>query len=265
MQLHERREAETQAVLIGLWKRFSKNSIEKKSGFEVGTGRGEFDRPNAIAQVQLFRALGDWSEKPLQTAAKIRCLADVRFSLRVATAQQEYSGAGRCGRRKFPRSLSGANFRCSVSTSLFYGNDRQNEVPKRLQARELCLPRPLALAEICTSKLLPEVGAIKGDDPAHLMETGAHALANAISESLVACRRSYLRNRSGDSRRRLIFEVCRNDGCAVVVVARIEDQADRIPYPFGRLNCSQLVENEDVCLKHGTKNIQFCSLDGRVV
>ena len=59
--------------------------------------------------------------------------------------------------------------------------------------------------------------------------------------------------RSGDSRRRLIIEVCRNDGRAVVVIARIQDQADRIPDPFGRLNCSQFVQNQNVGLEHGAQ------------
>ena len=42
---------------------------------------------------------------------------------------------------------------------------------------------PLALPEVRAAELLPEVGAIEGDDPAHLMQTGAHALADAISRA----------------------------------------------------------------------------------
>ena len=51
MQLDQWREAEAQAVGVGLGKSFAQDLVEQKSGFEVGAGWGVLDGPHAIAQI----------------------------------------------------------------------------------------------------------------------------------------------------------------------------------------------------------------------
>ena len=60
------------------------------------------------------------------------------------------------------------------------------------------------------------------------------------------------RKRTRYCRGRMVFKICRDDGRAVVVIARIEDQAHRVPNPFGGLHGAQFVEHEDVRFEYRT-------------
>ena len=62
-----------------------------------------------------------------------------------------------------------------------------------------------------------------------------------------------------------IVKIGGNDGGAIVVVARIEDKADRVPDPFGWLDCSQFVECQHLGLEDRPQNFQFGGVHGIVV
>src|SRR5262249_30039961 len=107
--------------------------------------------------------------------------------------------------------------------------------------------------------------AIQSDNAAHLMQPGPHTLSDPVPESLAPRGRSYRRQRTGNSRCRLIFKVRGNDGRPVVVIARVEDQADGIPHPFRRLNGPEFVEDQNIGFEYGPQHIQLGGLDRRIV
>jgi hypothetical protein len=63
----------------------------------------------------------------------------------------------------------------------------------------------------------------------------------------------------------MIFEIRGDDGCAVVVVASVQNEADRVPDPLGRLDGAQFVEDKNVSFKDRAEDVQFSGLDGRIV
>ena len=63
----------------------------------------------------------------------------------------------------------------------------------------------------------------------------------------------------------LILKIRRDDRGAIVVVARVQDQADRVPNPFCRLHRAQFVQHQNVRFKDGTKNVQLGGLNSGVV
>src|SRR5579864_2650220 len=63
----------------------------------------------------------------------------------------------------------------------------------------------------------------------------------------------------------MVLEVRGDDGRAIVVVAGVQDQADRVPDPLSRLDGAKFVEDENVGFEDRAENIQFGSLDGCIV
>lgn len=94
MQLHERSVAKAEALLISLGERDSQNSVKEEAGFEIRSGRGVFDCADAVAQVELFRALLNRAKQALEASAEIGCFADVGLGLRVLAPQEEHGRAG---------------------------------------------------------------------------------------------------------------------------------------------------------------------------
>jgi hypothetical protein len=90
MQLDEGREAQAKPRLICLGEYLAKDRVEHKPGFEVGAGRSEFDVANPFPQIQPFRPFSCGIEQPVQAAAKVCRLAEIRLGLRVFAAQQKY-------------------------------------------------------------------------------------------------------------------------------------------------------------------------------
>ena len=120
------------------------------------------------------------------------------------------------------------------------------------------------LSSVCSSDALAEVAALHFDFATHLVQARAHAFANAIAKRLVsgdATQRSSC-FRSG---RRKVSEVGRNDRRALVIVASVEDVADGVPHPFGRLYRAEFIEHEHFGLEYWLENFQLRSLDARVV
>src|SRR5882757_8125358 len=72
-------------------------------------------------------------------------------------------------------------------------------------------------------ELLPEVGAVHAHDPAHLVQSRAHAFTYTVAESFVT-RRPRGRQRSRHRCRGFVGEICGDNGRAVVVVAGVEDE-----------------------------------------
>src|SRR5204863_4629001 len=60
------------------------------------------------------------------------------------------------------------------------------------------------LAEVRAAKLLPEISPVQRNNPAHLMQPGAHALADPVAERFSAARGPRSRHRAGSSGRRLV-------------------------------------------------------------
>src|SRR5215831_10543530 len=97
------------------------------------------------------------------------------------------------------------------------------------------------------------------------MQPRTHALSDPVSESFAPRGRSCGRERTGNSRCRLIFKVRGNDGRPVVVVARVEDQADGVPHPFRRLHGAEFVQDQNIGFEYRPKHIQLGGLDRRIV
>src|SRR5882672_4970801 len=108
-------------------------------------------------------------------------------------------------------------------------------------------------------ELLPKVRAVHADDAAHLVQARAHAFADAIAESFVACRPSG-RERSRHCCRRFVRKIRGDDGRADVVVAGVEDKAHRVPNPFGGPHSSEFVEHEHFCLENRLQQTEFSGL-----
>ncbi len=104
--------------------------------------------------------------------------------------------------------------------------------------------RKLALRNFCR-KSSPSILI----DAAHFMQAGAHALSDAVAKSFAARGGSRWRNRTIRAGGGLIVKIGRNDGGAVVVIAGIENQADRVPNPFSRLYRAQFVEDQDIAFQ----------------
>src|SRR5580700_6060357 len=128
-----------------------------------------------------------------------------------------------------------------------------------------CLARRADLAKICAAKFLPEVETIELDDAAHFVEAGTHALSNAVAESLFPHSGASCGQRTSTCRGGLVVEVRSNDGRAVVVVARVEDEAYRVPDPLGRFDRSQFVEKKYLHVKNGAQHVEFGGLYRGVV
>src|SRR5437763_6326260 len=81
------------------------------------------------------------------------------------------------------------------------------------------------LAEVGAAELLPEIAAVECDDATHFMQPRTHALPNAIAQGLCAAGCARGRYRSGHSGGGLVVKIRGDDGGAIVVVARVQDQA----------------------------------------
>src|SRR5215467_1149854 len=115
-----------------------------------------------------------------------------------------------------------------------------------------------------------EVAAFELNDATHLMQSRAHSLGDTVAQSLIACGvPCRFGGRTAAARLQLtgrkIGKVCRDNGCLLLVVAAVEDMADRVPHPLGRLDRAQLVEHQDLSLKNRPQDFQLCGLDARVV
>src|SRR5436305_10888228 len=115
------------------------------------------------------------------------------------------------------------------------------------------------LAEAGALEGLAEVGAFHFHDAAHFVKAGAHALSDAVTEGFAAnCPLSAGKICSACClTRRLIRIVSRDDGGAVVVVARVQDKTDGIPDPFRRLDRAKFIEHQDFGIEDGTKDVQL--------
>ena len=91
------------------------------------------------------------------------------------------------------------------------------------------------------------------------MKAGAHALSDAVTERFATnCPLSAGKICSACClARRLIRIVSRDNGGAVVVVARVEDEAHRIPDPLRRLDRAKFIEHQDFGIEDGTKDVQL--------
>ena len=115
------------------------------------------------------------------------------------------------------------------------------------------------------AKFLAEVFAFHLDDAAHFVQAGAHTLSDTVTQSFRARGGSGGRDRPIGASGGLVLKIRSNDGGAVVVVSRVENEADRVPNPFARFYRAQLVENENVRFEYRTKNVQFGRLNRRVI
>ena len=101
------------------------------------------------------------------------------------------------------------------------------------------------------------------------MEAGAHAFADAVAKGFPA-----RGGESGRARRKLgchhprggfIGKVRGDDGGAIVVIAGIEDEADRVPGPFAGLDRAEFIEHQHLGFEHRAQHFEFGRLDGVVI
>ena len=113
------------------------------------------------------------------------------------------------------------------------------------------------------AKLLAVVFAVDLDKAAHFEQTGAHALADAITERVIG--RDSLGCRHACLSWRAVEEIAGDDRGQGIVVPRVEDDADCVPNPLGRLYRSDVVDQNNFGLENRAQNLQLCRLDGGVV
>ena len=101
--------------------------------------------------------LCDRAEKSLKAAPQICGFAYVRFSLGAFAAQEKYSGPGGSGSKDFEIML-GRKFQALGQHKMILVGIS----PRRHGANQ-------SLPEVRAPELLPEVAALEGDDPAHLV------------------------------------------------------------------------------------------------
>ncbi len=98
---------------------------------------------------------------------------------------------------------------------------------------------------------------------AHLGEAGAHAVADAVAEGLLAGGALGIGFRSAAGRQ--IGIIGGDDGGLLVVVARVEDEGDGIPDPLIGLLRAQVVEHENFGGEDRLEQLEFGGVHLRVV
>src|SRR5215470_20419194 len=101
--------------------------------------------------------------------------------------------------------------------------------------RDLIQDTGRRLSKISALHSQSEVAAFELHHAAHLMQPRAHALSDAITQSLIACGvPCRFGGRTAAARLQLtgrkIGKVCRDDSRLPLVVAAVEDMADRVPH-----------------------------------
>src|SRR5581483_10707757 len=116
-------------------------------------------------------------------------------------------------------------------------------------------------AEAGAADRLAEILAFHSDDPAHFVQARPHALANAVPQALYPGGAT----RASQRPRRGIGEVRGDDRGAVVVIAGIENQTDRVPHPLRGFDRAEFVQNQDFGIEHRAQNFKFSGTDRVVV
>src|SRR6266576_5343760 len=80
---------------VRLRKNTAQYPIKKKSGFEVRTGRGIFERADPVTQIQASRALFGRTQQSQQTPAKVGRFADVGLGAAFSTQHEDRGSSGR--------------------------------------------------------------------------------------------------------------------------------------------------------------------------
>lgn len=129
------------------------------------------------------------------------------------------------------------------------------------RGRSFKIVRFQRLAQVSRAEVRPIIPALDLNQAAHLEKTGSHALSDAITESFFAV------GAAGriDGGAGAIHEVGGDDGSEIGVVTRVEDEADRIPNPLGRLNGAEVIEQQDFGLEDRAQDFELGGLDRWVV
>src|SRR3974390_494026 len=115
------------------------------------------------------------------------------------------------------------------------------------------------------------IRAFHRHDAAHFVKSRAHTVADSVTQSLsfssvlrgFPALAAYLASQAVAFRQ--IWVVRRDNCCAVVIVASIENQTYGIPNPLGWPDGAQFVQHQDLGFKYRTKNIQFGGFDRGIV
>src|SRR5438477_2316641 len=87
MQLDQRGKAHAQTVGVSFWERAAEKFVKQKCRFEIRAGWGVLDCADGVPKVQPSRVFFRGAQQSRQSPAQVGGLADVRFTLRIRTAE----------------------------------------------------------------------------------------------------------------------------------------------------------------------------------
>jgi 4-amino-4-deoxy-L-arabinose transferase-like glycosyltransferase len=114
------------------------------------------------------------------------------------------------------------------------------------------------LAEAGAADGAAEIVAVHFYHDTHFREARAHAFADAVAEGFVAHRAACAIDAVGRAAGGKVGVVGGDDGGALVVVARVENEGDGVPHPVSGLGGAQLVEDEDFGVENGPEDFHLC-------
>src|SRR5437667_10347997 len=243
-------------------------------------GERVLDPANPIAQVQSLGAFLRRAQQADEAAAQVCGLRNIGLSLRIIAAQQKDRGRGGNGGEDFGVTFGnelepviqhllilGHGFARMNTDSRFQSEDCRlqiadcktgiPEVPVLIRVN----PYPKDLPKARAAEFLAEVFAVHLDDAAHLVQPRTHALSNAVTECFFAGGTARTSQCAGG----LVVKIGGDDCCAIVVVSSVQDQAYRVPNPFGGLDGAQFVEHQHLSFKNGTQSFKFGGLHRIVI
>src|SRR5215467_10462870 len=112
------------------------------------------------------------------------------------------------------------------------------------------------------SEGLAEVGTFHSDDPAHLMQARSHTLADTVAERFSPCGALRAEEfRIAVCVSGLMVRIIRRDNRrSILVIARVEDQAYRVPNPFYWFHRAEFVKHQHFGFEHWAKHFEFSRL-----
>ena len=101
------------------------------------------------------------------------------------------------------------------------------------------------------------------DADAHFAKTRKHAVADAVAQSLFAGGALGIRESTGGCRQ--VVVICGNNRGLAVVVARVEDESDRVPDPLIGFLRAQVVEDQNIGGEDRLEELEFSGTDFGVI
>src|SRR5579859_5472761 len=136
------------------------------------------------------------------------------------------------------------------------GPKTRGTVPGPGQTGFACLHLSERSAEACACNLLAKILTVHFYHDAHFRKARAHTLADPVAEGFIAAGATGSVTAVRGAGRQVGI-IRRDDGRALVVVARIQNERDRVPNPVGGLRGAELVKDEDLRFENGLQDLHF--------